>query len=85
MRARASLFSTLSFGDFAALDAACADAQLAGSAIYFGLDGAKVDAPLATGDVVRVRDIVTELRTFAADFTDLCHDQTPKPELFVRT
>jgi hypothetical protein len=34
---------------------------------------------------VRVRDVIAELRTLAADFTDLCHDQTPKPELFVRS
>jgi hypothetical protein len=34
---------------------------------------------------VRVRNVVAELRAFAADFTDLCHDRTPNPELFVRT
>jgi len=31
-----------------------------------------------------VRDVVTELRTFAADFTYLCHDKTLRKETGAR-
>jgi len=78
-------FPELSFGYFSALDTACADAKLACSATNLGLDRAQIHAPTAAADVVRVRDVVAELRTLAADFTDLCHDRLQEPELFVRT
>lgn len=68
----------LRFDDFAALDAACADAQLARSACDLGLDGTQVHAPATAADVMRMRDVVAELRTFTADFTDLCHDLNSK-------
>src|SRR6185437_15201876 len=75
----------LCLGDFAALDTACADANFAGCAADFGLDRAQVHAPAAARNVVRVRNVVTELRTLAADFTNLCHDESSnKPELFGR-
>ena len=80
-----SRFPELSFGYFSALDAAGANAKPACSAIDLGLDGAQIHAPTAAADVVSVRDVVAELRTFAADFTDLCHDRLQEPELFVRT
>jgi hypothetical protein len=34
---------------------------------------------------MRMRDVISELRAFAADLTDMSHDKTPKPELFVLT
>lgn len=61
--------------DFAALDTAGTDANLARATANFGFDRAQVDVPAATADVVRVRDVVTELRPLAADFTDVCHDE----------
>src|SRR6202789_923668 len=57
----------LGFGDFAGLDAACADADALGVAVDEGLDGLKIDVPAPLGDVVRVRDVVAELRAFAAN------------------
>jgi|HubBroStandDraft_6_1064221.scaffolds.fasta_scaffold893203_1 hypothetical protein len=56
----------LCLDDLAALDAAGADAQLLCATFNLGLDGTKVNVPAPLGDVVRVRDVVTELRTFAA-------------------
>ena len=37
---------------------------------YLGLYRVQIHIPAALGDVVRVRDVVAELRTFAADFTN---------------
>jgi hypothetical protein len=65
----------LRLNDFAGLDAAGADAQLLRAALNLGLDRAQVDVPAAACDIVRVRDIVSELRTLAADLTNLCHDK----------
>ena len=36
---------------------------------------AEIDVPAALGDVVRMRNLVTELRTFAADGANLSHDK----------
>ncbi len=61
--------------DFARLDAAGADANtLIAASRQLGLDRAKIDVPTPARNVVRVRDVVSELRTFAADIADLCHD-----------
>src|SRR5271165_1422838 len=73
----------LGLDDFAALDAAGADAHSLGTAFHLGFHRAKVDAPTPASDVMRVRDVVSELRAFAADLTDLSHDKTPNPEMFV--
>ena len=67
------------FGDFAALDAACADADPLGCAVDQGLYGLEIHVPAPTGYVVRVRDVVTELRAFAANIAYLCHRSTPNP------
>ena len=64
--------------DFAALDAAGADANLFRSAFHLGLDRAEIDVPAPLGDVVRVRDVVTELRAFAADIANLSHNSLQK-------
>jgi hypothetical protein len=77
--------SSLGFDDLAALDAAGADAQFLRAALNLGLHRAKIDAPAPPRHIVRMRDIVSELRAFAADLTDLSHDKTPNPELFVQT
>lgn len=68
--------------DLSTLDAAGADAHSAGTAFHLGLDWAKVDAPPTPGNVVRMRDVIAELGAFAAKFTDLCHDETPKNLIF---
>jgi hypothetical protein len=75
----------LGFDDLAALDAAGADTQLLCSTVDLCLYRAQVHVPAAAGNVVCVRDVITELRALAADFTDLCHDKAPKPELFALT
>ena len=65
------------FGDLAALDAACADANPLRGTIHEGFDGLKIYIPAAPRNVVRVRDIVAKLRAFAANITYLCHYIAP--------
>ena len=67
----------LSLGDFAALDAAGADANALRSAIYKGFNRLEVDVPAAPRDVVRVGDVVSKTRAFAANVAYLCHDYSP--------
>ena len=63
----------LRFDDFAATQAGGADANALGSAANFGVDRPQIDIPAPLGHVVRVTDIVSELRPLAADFTNMCH------------
>ena len=65
----------LAFDDFAGLDAAGADAHALARAVDLGFDGLEVHVPTTTGGVVGVRDVVAELRAFAAKITFLCHDE----------
>ena len=67
-------FVKLAFDDFAGLDAAGADADALAAAVDLGFDWLKVYVPATPGGVVGVRDIVAELRAFAAKITFLCHD-----------
>jgi hypothetical protein len=69
-----SFVKLLAFDDFAGLDAAGADADALASASDLGLDGLEVYVPAAPGGVVGVRDVVAELRPFAAKITFVCHD-----------
>ena len=64
----------LGLDDLAGFDAAGADAELLGAAIDLGFHRAKVDAPTTASDIMRMRDVVSELRTLAADLTNLSHD-----------
>jgi hypothetical protein len=64
----------LGFDDFAGFDAAGADANALASAFDLGLDGLQIHVPAATGGVVGVRDVVAELRAFAAEITFVCHN-----------
>ena len=64
----------LAFDDFAGLDAAGADADALASAVDLGLDWLEVHVPATAGGVVGVRDVVAELRAFAAKITFVCHD-----------
>ena len=66
--------SGLSLGNLAGLDAAGADADALRGAVDQGLDSLQIDVPAAARNVVRVRDVVTELRAFAANIAYLCHD-----------
>ena len=63
--------------DLAGLDAGGADAHALAAAIHLGFDFLEVGIPATPGGVVRVRDVVSELRTFAAKLTFLCHDVAP--------
>jgi hypothetical protein len=67
-------FVKLAFDDFAGLDAAGADADALAAAISLGFDWLEVYVPATPGGVVGVRDIVAELRAFAAKITFLCHN-----------
>jgi hypothetical protein len=64
----------LTFDDFSGLDAAGADAYALAATIDLSLDGLEVNVPATAGGVVGVRDVVSELRAFAAEITFLCHD-----------
>ena len=64
----------LTFDDFAGFDAAGADAYAFASAGDLSFDGLEVDVPATAGGVVGVRDIVAELRAFAAKITFVGHD-----------
>ncbi len=72
----------LAFDDFAGLDAASADAHALAAAIDLGLDGLQVYVPTTPRGVVGVRDVIAELRAFAAKITFGCHGVTP---IFFRT
>jgi hypothetical protein len=65
----------LAFDDFASLNAAGADAHALAGAIDLRFDRLQVYIPATTGRVVGVGDIVSELRTFAAEITFGCHDE----------
>ena len=67
----------LSLLDLARLDAAGADADPLGGAVDQSLHCLQIDIPAALGHVVRVRNVVAELRSFAANLTYLCHLKAP--------
>lgn len=67
-------FVKLAFDDFAGLDAAGAHADALAAAVDLGFDWLKVYVPATPRGVVGVRDVVAELRPFAAKITFLCHD-----------
>ena len=68
---------SLGFGNFAGLDATGADADALAGAVHNGLHSLQVYVPAAAGNVVRVRNVVAELRSLAAKLTGLCHDKSP--------
>jgi hypothetical protein len=68
----------LSLYDFAALDAARANLHALAATARSGLHRLQIRVPAATRYVVRVRNIVAKLRTFAAKLTYLCHNIAPK-------
>jgi hypothetical protein len=65
--------------DFTGFDTSGTDADPLISAIHFSLNRTKVDVPAALGDIMRVRDLITELRALAADFANLSHDKLQIP------
>ena len=74
----------LALEDFAGLDAGGANPHALANAVDHGLDRLQIGGPATARDVMRVRDVVTELRTFATDFTYLCHDKTLRKETGAR-
>jgi hypothetical protein len=63
----------LGLGYFAALDAVGANANALGCPVDQSMDGLEVWIPATPGYVVCVRDVIAELRTFAANVAYLCH------------
>ena len=61
------------FGDFAGLQAGGADAHALVGAIHPRSHRTQIHIPAAAAHVVGVADLVSELRAFAADITNLCH------------
>ena len=75
----------LRLGDFAGLDASGAYADAFVRCVDFGLYRLQVYVPAATGNIVRVRNIVAKLRLLAAKFTYLCHDQYPVLRMWMKS
>ena len=77
------------FLDFTVADAGCAGTNALVGAFDDGVNGLQVQVPAALGDVVRVADFVTELRSATADITYFRHgkrlpraqDQTRKLQI----
>jgi hypothetical protein len=65
----------LALYDLACFDAAGADANAFVAAWNLCLNRAKIDIPATLGHVVRMRDLVSELRALTADFANLSHDK----------
>ena len=68
----------LRLGYFAATQATGADPHALVAGLGFSVHWAQIDVPAPTSDVVRVTDVVAELRAFAADFTNLGHVNSRK-------
>jgi hypothetical protein len=66
-------------GDFAALDAAGADPEPLGRSVNQRFDRLEVHVPATPRHVVRVRDVIAELRALPANIAYLCHDFAPNP------
>ena len=64
----------LGLNDFAAAQAGRADADALSLAVHFSVHWTQIDVPAPLRHVVRVRNVVAELRPFAANIADLCHD-----------
>src|SRR3954447_21405799 len=79
------VLSELSLDDFSALDAAGANTNALVATLKLRLHRAQIDTPTATGDVVCVRNVIAELRTFATNTADLSHDLLQYFELFAQT
>jgi hypothetical protein len=71
----------LCFDDFTAAQAGCADAHMLGRCSHPGMNRAQVDVPAPLAHIVGVTDGIAELRPFAADFTDSCHNSVFLPGL----
>ena len=67
-------FCVLGLDHFAAAQAGSAHAHTLVTSLGFGLYRAQIHVPASAGHVVRVADGVSELRPFAANITNLCHD-----------
>jgi hypothetical protein len=63
------------FNDLARLNAAGADAQALVALLGDRAHRAQVHIPAAAAHVMSVADLVSKLRAFAADITNLCHDR----------
>ena len=63
----------LRLNNFAAAQAGSTDADALGGALHLGVYWAEIDVPAPLGHVMGVADVISELRPFAAYFTNLCH------------
>jgi hypothetical protein len=67
-------FDSLSLHHFAAAQTGGADADVLGGGPHFGMNRAQIDVPTPLAHVVGVTDRISELRPFAADITNSCHN-----------
>ena len=63
----------LRLNNFAAAQAGSAHADPLAGTLHFGVNRAEIDVPAPLGHVMGVADVISELRPFAAYFTNLCH------------
>ena len=66
----------LRLDDFAAAQAGGAHANPLARALHFGVNRAEIDVPAPLGHVMGVADVIPKLRSFAAYFTNLCHNNS---------
>jgi hypothetical protein len=69
------ILARLSLDDLTRLDTPRANTDPLSAAGHFSLHGTKVDIPAPLGNIVRMRDLISELRTLAADCANLSHDE----------
>ena len=72
------------FDNFSGFDAACANLHPPVVAvIQTNTDGLQVWFKAATSTVVGVRDVISKLRTFSANFTAFCHNLLLPPNYYL--
>ena len=59
------------FNDLAGLEAGGADANALIGAIHAGAHGTQINVPAAAAHVMRVADLISKLRAFAAEIANL--------------
>ena len=68
----------LRLDDLAAAQAVGADAHALVAVRSLGVHRAQIDVPAPLSNVMRVTDVVSRTRPFAANFTNLCHEVLQK-------